>query len=94
MIVGDRSDVTAKCLSGSLPEEDQATAVVGTDVLAADRHAAGGKDAGLTNHGERFGCTLRQRSARFVRKTLSFSKCGRNHIGARWFFIPLYNSSR
>ena len=100
-IVGGRSDFTAKCLWESLPEEYQATAVVGTDFLAADRAAvpaarpvAGGQDAGWTNHVERVWCTLRQRCARFVRKTVSVSKCGRNHIGALWFFIPLYNSSR
>ena len=101
MIVGDRSDFTAQCLWESLPEEYQATAVVCTDFLAAyraavpvDRHVAAGKDAGLTNHVERFWCTVRQRCARFVRKTLSFSKCWMNHIGALWFFIHLYNSSR
>ncbi|MEO2090209.1 MAG: IS1 family transposase, partial [Gemmataceae bacterium] len=49
---------------------------------------------GLTNPVERFWLTVRQRCARFVRKTRSFSKCLENHLGALWFFINLYNSSR
>jgi insertion element IS1 protein InsB len=36
---------------------------------------------------------LRQRCARFVRKTLSFSKCVFNHLGALWYFIRHYNES-
>jgi len=39
-----------------------------------NRHHAVGKETGQTNHIERFNCTLRQRIARLVRKTLSFSK--------------------
>ena len=100
-VVGDRSEFTAECLWLSLPDEYRAEAVFCTDFLPAyravipeGRHAAAGKDAGLTNHVERFWLTVRQRCARFVRKTLSFSKCLENHLGALWFFIHLYNSSR
>ena len=57
----------------------------------ADRHAAAGKDEGRTSHVERFWRTLRRRCGRFVRKTLSFSKCRRNHVGALWYFIRSYN---
>jgi insertion element IS1 protein InsB len=101
MVVGDRSDFTARCLWESLPAAYRDEAVFCTDFLPAyravipeERHAAAGKDAGLTNHVERFWCTLRQRCARVVRKTLSFSKCLENHVGAFWFFIHLYNASR
>jgi insertion element IS1 protein InsB len=101
LVVGDRSDFTARCLWDLLPAEYREHAVFCTDflpsyraVIPEDRHAAAGKDAGLTNHVERFWCTLRQRCGRFVRKTLSFSKCWENHIGALWFFIRLYNSCR
>jgi len=101
MVVGDRSEFTARCLWESLPEAYRDEAVFRTDFLPAyravipeERHAAAGKDAGLTNHVERFWCTLRQRCARVVRKTLSFSKCLENHVGALWFFIHLYNASR
>ena len=100
MVAGDRSVFTAQCLWDALPDEYRDEAVVATDFLAAyravvpaDRHAVAGKDAGLTAHGERFWCTLRQRCARFVRKTLSFSKCDLNHTGALWYFIRHYNAS-
>jgi IS1 family transposase len=60
-------------------------------VIPAARHRAVGGDSGLTAHVERFWLTLRQRCARFVRKTLTFPKCPRNHLGALWYFIRLYN---
>jgi hypothetical protein len=62
--------------------------------VPADRHAAAGKDRGPTSHIERPWCTLRQRCARLVRKALPSSECDRNHVGARWHFIRLYNRSR
>jgi insertion element IS1 protein InsB len=62
-------------------------------VLPRDRHAVAGKEAGLTNHVERFFGTLRQRCSRCVRKTLSFSKCILNHIGALWYWVRWYNQS-
>ena len=101
MVAGDRSERTARDLWDALPAAYRAEAVVATDFLAAyravvpeERHAAAGKEAGLTAHVERFWCTLRQRCARFVRKTLTFSKCAENHVGALWYFIRLYNRSR
>lgn len=101
MVAGDRSEPTAMLLWEALPEEYRDGAIVRTDFLARyravvpeDRHAAAGKDAGRTGHIERFRCTLRQRCARFVRKTLSFSKCPDNHVGALCYFIRLYNSCR
>jgi IS1 family transposase len=101
MVAGDRSERTARCLWDTLPEEYRGEAIVATDFLAAyrsvvpeDRHAAAGKDAGLTAHVDRFWLTVRQRCARFVRKTRSFSKCWENHVGALWFFIRLYNACR
>ena len=86
-VAGDRSERTAQCLWDALPDEYRDRAIVCTDFLAAyravipeERHAAAGKEVGLTNHVERFWCTLRQRCGRFVRKTLSFSKCPENHL--------------
>ena len=100
MVVGDRSEATACRLWDALPPEYRDGAVVCTDLWAAyqaavpeDRHAAAGKEEGLTNHIERFWLTARQRCARLVRRTLSFSKCDRNHLGALWHFIRHYNSS-
>jgi insertion element IS1 protein InsB len=100
MVAGDRSEDTARCLWEGLPDEYRADALFCTDFLPAyravlpeERHAAAGKEAGLTNHVERFWLTVRQRVGRLVRKTLSFSKCWENHVGAIWDFIRHYNAS-
>ena len=100
MVCGGRDERTARCLWDALPEEYRGGAIVATDFLAAyravvpeDRHAAAGKEAGLTNHVERFRLTVRQRVGRLVRRTLSFSKCAENHVGALWDFIRHYNAS-
>jgi insertion element IS1 protein InsB len=101
MVAGGRDARTAQCLWDALPDEYRDGAIVCTDFLAAyravvpaDRHAAAGKDAGLTNHLERFWATVRARCSRFVRKTLSFSKCEWNHVGSLWYFIRQYNACR
>jgi insertion element IS1 protein InsB len=60
-------------------------------VFAADRHQSVGKDSGATNHIERWFNTLRQRLARFVRKTLSFSKSERFHEFVFRLFVHHYN---
>ena len=82
----------------SLPAVYRQCAVARTDfwqaykqIFPSKRHKAVGKETGLTNHIERFNGTLRQRVARMVRKTLSFSKKMDNHIGAIWNFIHDYN---
>jgi insertion element IS1 protein InsB len=100
MVAGGRDERTARCRWDALPDEYRDGAIVCTDFLAAyravvpaDRHAAAGKDAGRTNHLERFWCTVRQRVGRCVRKTLSYSKCILNHVGALWDFIHHYNAS-
>jgi hypothetical protein len=54
-------------------------------------HRMVGKEAGETNHMERWNCTLRQRLARFVRKTLSFSKSDLMHQVVLKAFIVDYN---
>lgn len=98
LVVGDRSEDTARRLRAALPAADRDRAIVCTDFWSAylaavpeERHAVAGKEAGLTNHVERFWCTSRQRCARFVRRALSFSECDRNHVGALWCFIRLDN---
>jgi insertion element IS1 protein InsB len=100
MMAGDRTDFTARCLWEAVPREYKDGATVYTDFLATyravmppGRHVACGKDSGLTNHVERFWCTVRQRCGRFVRKSLSFSRCDSNHIGALWYFVRDYNAS-
>ncbi len=101
MVVGDRSEDTAGRLWDVRPAAYRDRALVGTGSLAAyaaavphERHAAAGKEEGLTNHIERLWWTLRQRCGRLVRRTLSFSTCPRNHLGALWYFIRLYNRTR
>lgn len=100
MVCGDRSERTCRCLWDALPGEYREGAYCFTDFWSAyavvvpwERHYQAGKGEGLTNHVERFFGTVRQRCGRFVRKTLSFSKCVENHIGALWFFIRYYNAS-
>jgi insertion element IS1 protein InsB len=94
MAAGDRDEFTARCLWQPLPPEYRERTIVATDLLSVyqavlpeDWHATGGKEMGLTAHIERFFGTLRQRCARFVRKTLSFSRKMENHAGALWYFI-------
>jgi len=101
MAVGDRDEFSGRCRYESLPSAYQQRTIVATDLLAVyqsimpeDGHATGGKEMGLTNHVERFFGTLRQRCARVVRKTLSFSRKMENHVGALWYFIRHYNLCR
>jgi IS1 family transposase/transposase-like protein len=60
-------------------------------VFATDRHQSVGKESGQTSHIERWFNTLRQRLARFVRKTLSFSKSDQFHEYVFRLFVHHYN---
>lgn len=72
-------------------------------VIPSEQHHAVGKESGETAHIERFNNTLRrgqarkvpfcprQRLGRFVRKTLSFSKCEWMHFYCLILFIHRYN---
>ena len=60
-------------------------------IFARDRHQSVGKDSGQTAHVERWFNTLRQRLARFVRKTLSFSKSDTFHEAIFRLFVHHYN---
>lgn len=62
-------------------------------VLPSAQHTACGKDEGQTNHVERWNNTLRQRLARFVRMTLSFSKSETMHEACLRLFLHRYNLS-
>lgn len=64
------------------------------DVIPEKQHVRVTKNTGLTNHIERFNCTLRQRVSRLVRDSLAFSKKLDNHIGAIRYFICHYNQTR
>ena len=60
-------------------------------VIPDDQHQAVGKETGETAHIERFNNTIRQRLARFVRKTLSFSKSQLMHDICLRLFLWRYN---
>jgi insertion element IS1 protein InsB len=60
-------------------------------VFNTGRHCSVGKESGQTAHVERWNNTLRQRLARFVRKTLSFSKSDIFHELVLKLFIHAYN---
>ena len=99
--VGDRSRESAKALWANIPLVYREQATFHTDqydaytgVIPAERHKAITKQARKTNHIERFNNTLRQRVARLVRETLSFSKKLAYHIGAIKYFICYYNLTR
>lgn len=99
--VGDRSREAAKELWHRIDKSYRESATFYTDlyesyvgVIPHERHHRVTKDSGKTNHIERFNCTLRQRVSRLVRKTLSFSKKLKNHIGAIKYFICNYNLTR
>ena len=96
--VGDRSGQSAKALWQSIPECYRQHATFYTDgwcayegVIPEKQHRVVNKQRRITNHIERFNCTVRQRVSRLVRKSLSFSKKLANHIGAIKYFICHYN---
>jgi len=60
-------------------------------VIPKERHHAVPKQAGKTNHVERFNGILQGRVSRLVRGSLAFSKKVKNHILAIKFFICHYN---
>src|SRR5262249_31984144 len=99
--VGDRSGQSAEAPWETIPAVYQERAVIYTDqyavyagIIPSAQHRAISKLARQTNHVERFNCTLRQRVARLVRATLSFSKTLANHIRAIKYFISHYNLTK
>ena len=96
-VIGDRSDATCRRLWNKIPESYRACHSYSDfwaayqKVFSRETHQSVGKESGQTAHVERWNNTLRQRLARFVRKTLSFSKSDVYHsIVAKWF-IAEYN---
>ena len=63
-------------------------------VIPETQHTAVGKETGETAHVERWNNTLRQRLARFVRMTLSFSKSVVMHEACLLLFLHRYNQER
>jgi len=98
-VIGDRSEKTCRKLWARIPTEYKACRTFSDfweayqKVFPDDTHQSVGKESGQTAHIERWINTLRQRLARFVRKTLSFSKSDRFHEVALRLFIHRYNLS-
>ena len=61
-------------------------------VFSTATHQSVGKESGETSHVERWNNTLRQRLARFVRKTLSFSKSDVYHEAVLKLYLHYYNT--
>jgi insertion element IS1 protein InsB len=98
--LGDRSEKTCRRLWEAIPLPYRASHCF-TDfwkayqtVIPEEQHTAVGKETGETAHVERWNNTLRQRLARFVRKTLSFSKSLVMHDACLKLFLHRYNLER
>jgi len=101
-VIGDRSAETCARLWAKIPEDYRACRSFSApslsdfwkaygQVFSSKTHQQVEKGSGETSHVERFYCTLRQRLARYVRKTLSFSKAAwMRHLVTKWF-IANYN---
>ena len=61
-------------------------------VIPGEQQRPVGKETGEAVHIERWNNTLRQQLARFLRKTLSFSKCIKMHEICLKLFIHCYNT--
>jgi len=95
--VGDRSERTCRALWGAIPTAFRQNHCYSdfwgayANVVAAKQHTAVGKETGETAPVERWINTLRQRLARFTRKTLAFSKTWQMHRICLRRFIHRYN---
>jgi IS1 family transposase len=99
-VVGDRSKKTCQRLWEAIPQEYRQGHCftdflkVYASVIPDGQHTAVGKETGETAHVERWNNTLRQRLARFVRMTLSFSKSEIMHEACLLLFLHRYNTER
>jgi insertion element IS1 protein InsB len=97
--LGDRSENSAIHLWRRLPADYRGCASFSDRWAAYEfvfdrrRHQSVDKQSGQTAHVERWFNTLRQRLARFTRKTLAFSKRDDLHDGLLHMFIDDYNLS-
>jgi len=98
--IGDRSEKTCLELWNNVPDEYRQGRCFSDFwqayrlVVPEDQLIQVGKETGETVHIERWNCTLRQRLARFVRETLSFSKSILMHSICLDLFLHRYNLDR
>jgi len=96
--IGDRSEESCRELWKRIPEAYRQCCSFSDfweayrKVFSDDTHRCVGKESGETAHVERWNNTLRQRSARFVRKTLSFSKSDVYHEAVLKLYLHYYNT--
>lgn len=96
-VIGDRSEATCRRLYHKIPESyrhchgysDFREAY--QKVFDTRKHQAVGKETGQTAQAERWINTLRQRLARYTRKTLAFSKSDAFHHIVTKRFVVNYN---
>jgi len=97
LVIGDRSQKTCRRLWDKVPDEYKQCLTFSDfweayqQVFPKKTLRCVGKASGETAHMERWYNTLRQRLARFVRKTLSFSKSDAFHHMVTTWFIAEYN---
>ena len=98
-VIGDRSAQSCRKLWQRIPDEYRQSRSYSDFwhayelLLSTGKHQLVGKQTGQTAHVERWNCTIRQRLARYVRKTLSFSKSDKfHHLVTKWFIFN-YNLS-
>ena len=97
--IGDRGEKTCRKLWKRIPETNRRCHSVSDfwdayqKVFPEETHQSVGKESGQTNHMQRWYNTLRQSNARFVRKTLSFSKSDPMHEIVTRLFIVRHNLS-
>jgi insertion element IS1 protein InsB len=98
-VIGDRSEKTCQKLWELIPEAYQGCRSYSDfwdayeKVFPKDTHRSVGKETGQTSHMERWNNTLRQSNARYVRKTLSFSKSDFYHLLVTRLYVVRYNLS-
>ena len=96
-MIGDRSEATCRKLWQRIPKWYRTGTCYSefwkayAAVIPDEQHEAVGKESGETAHVERWNNTLRQRLARFVRKTVSFSKSWVMHHVCPRLFLHRYN---
>jgi len=98
-VIGDRSERTCRNLWEQIPKSYRVCQSFSDfwdayqKVFPKETHKSVGKVSGQTNHMECWYNRLRQSNARFVRKTLSFSKSDAMHQVVTRLFIVQYNLS-
>ena len=98
--IGDRSEASCRKLWEAIPAAYRSGHCYSDfwrayqAVIPEQQQSAVGKETGETAHVERWNNTLRQRLARFVRKTLSFSKSWLMHEACLKVFLHRYNLER